>query len=110
MIQVFFHPDALAYSYTEMVASMQGNPLPAYDQQPLIHVANVDTTELGKAWTWMQNVDRRPWKLHPKITVIPHIPEECFRSLSAGDVLELEGVRYLIKGNGYAILPTPKQL
>lgn len=63
-------------------------------------MADVDAQTLGQAYHAMQNREDE-WVDDPRVTVQPGLEEIFARSLSAGDVLELDGQRYLLLMVGY---------
>lgn len=73
------------------------------DQSKLLHVADVDVATLGQAYHAMQN-GREEWVDDPRVTVKPGLEETIARSLSAGDVLEVDGQRHLVLLLGYHLL------
>lgn len=89
MVSVYFNPDSMQTSRDGVI-----------DQTKLLHVADVDVSTLGQAYHAMQNREEE-WVDHPRVTVQPGLEETFARSLSAGDVLELDGQRYLLLVVGY---------
>lgn len=89
MVSVYFNPNSMQTSLDGVI-----------DQGKLLHVADVDVPTLGKAYSAMQN-GQEDWVDHPRVTVQPGLEETFARSLSAGDVLELDGQRYLLLVVGY---------
>ena len=89
MVSVYFNPDSMQTSLDGVI-----------DQGKLLHVADVDVATLGQAYHAMQN-DQEDWVDHPRVTVQPGLEETFARSLQAGDVLELDGQRYLLLMVGY---------
>ena len=89
MVSVYVNPDSMQTSLDGVI-----------DQGKLLHVADVDAQTLGQAYHAMQNTEDE-WVDDPRVTVQPDLEETFARSLQAGDVLELDGQRYLLLMVGY---------
>lgn len=100
MIAVYFNPDFLS------AFALDQQPI---DETKLMHVANVDTDDLDRAWMLVQHgtVD---WTTRPEVEVLPGLMRVGSRSLSVGDVLERDEQRYQIGVAGFYLLPSPGTL
>lgn len=88
MVKVFHNKNFLDYR--------RNTPI---DTNDLVLVAEVNTCDLEAAFERTNNIDES-WAENPDVTFFGDIEQGC-RSTSTGDVMELNGERFVVEMAGY---------
>lgn len=89
MITVYHNPKFLEYWETEKI-----------NMDKLVAVANVETDSLDEAYLRTNHIDY-DWAENPGVEVLT---VDSTRSTSVGDVMEMEGQKYVVQSIGFAKL------